>query len=147
MEIAFSLAQPARLAVERGGDVLTLTLTPQIITRTDDFGNKGQVAIIGVRSGPPVYTRLGPIAALAHGAGQTAGFVRMTGAVLGQFVSGARSIKEMGGPVRIAKTSGEAATLGFEQLIFFAAFLSINKIGRAYEIQSLMRISYALFCL
>src|SRR3546814_20057719 len=32
----------------------------------------------------------------------------------------------MGGPVRIAKTSGEAATLGFEQLIFFAAFISIN---------------------
>src|SRR3546814_17908854 len=82
MAIALSLAQPARLAVERGGDVLTLTRTPQIITRTDDFGNKGQVAIIGVRSGPPVYTRLGPIAALAHGAGQTAGFVRMTGAVL-----------------------------------------------------------------
>src|SRR3546814_17839207 len=50
----------------------------------------------------------------------------MTGAVLGQFVSGARSIKEMGGPVRIAKTSGEDATLGFEQLIFFAAFISIN---------------------
>src|SRR3546814_11325909 len=90
MAIAFSLAQPARLAVERGGDVLTLTLTPQIITRTDDFGHKGQVAIIGVRSGPPVYTRLGPIPAMAPGPGQTAGFVRMTGAVPGQGTEGPR---------------------------------------------------------
>src|SRR3546814_17634446 len=32
----------------------------------------------------------------------------------------------MGGPIRIAKTSGEAATVGFEQLIYFAAFISIN---------------------
>src|SRR3546814_7123400 len=50
----------------------------------------------------------------------------MSGAVLGQFLSGARSIKDMGGPIRIAKTSGEAATVGFEQLIYFAAFISIN---------------------
>src|SRR3546814_7733398 len=92
---AFGLAQPARLSVERDGETLSLTLTPQIITRTDDFGNKAEVAIIGVRSGSPVYTRLGPIAALGHGAEQTAGFVRMTGAVLGQFLSGARSIKDM----------------------------------------------------
>jgi len=126
MAIAFGLAQPAHLSVERGGETLSLTLTPQIVTRTDDFGNKAEVAIIGVRSGSPVYTRLGPVAALGHGAEQTAAFVRMTGAVLGQFLSGARSIKDMGGPIRIAKTSGEAATVGFEQLIYFAAFISIN---------------------
>src|SRR3546814_14332864 len=33
----------------------------------------------------------------------------------------------MGGPLRIAMTSGEAATVGFEQLICFAAFISINR--------------------
>src|SRR3546814_8183156 len=102
----------------------------------------------------------------------------MSGAVLGQFLSGARSIKDMGGPIRIAMTSGEAATVGFEQLIYFAAFISIN-LGfinllplpmldgghlafYAYEavrrrparseehtseLQSLLRISYAVFCL
>src|SRR3546814_510267 len=80
---------------------------------------------------PPRSTRtdtLFPYTTLfrSHGAEQTAGFVRMTGAVLGQFLSGARSIKDMGGPIRIAKTSGEAATVGFEQLIYFAAFISIN---------------------
>src|SRR3546814_15336332 len=74
---------------------------------------------------PPRSTRtdtLFPYTTLfrSHGAEQTAGFVRMTGAVLGQFLSGARSIKDMGGPIRIAKTSGEAATVGFEQLIYFA---------------------------
>src|SRR3546814_16659545 len=109
MAIACGLAQPARLSVERDGETLSLTLTPQIITRTDDFGNKAEVAIIGVRSGSPVYTRLGPIAALGHGAAQTAGFVRMKGAVLGQFLDGARSIKDMGGPSRLTQPTGEAA--------------------------------------
>ena len=40
------------------------------------------------------------------------GIVRLTGKILGQFLTGQRSVKEMGGPLKIAKQSGEMATLG-----------------------------------
>ncbi|OWQ95414.1 RIP metalloprotease RseP [Sphingopyxis witflariensis] len=126
MAIAFDLGQPVNLLVERGNERFGLTVTPDIIKETDRFGNKSERAILGIRSGKLVYTPVGPIAAIGHGVDQTVGIVRMTASVLVQFVTGDRSIKDMSGPVKIAKTSGEVASLGIEQLIFFAAFISIN---------------------
>src|SRR3546814_11730571 len=64
--------------------------------------------------------------ALQASAAQTWEMVRLTGSILGQFVTGQRSIKDMGGPVKIAKQSGEMAALGLGTLIFFTAFISIN---------------------
>ena len=45
---------------------------------------------------------------------------------LAQVVSGRRSIEDFGGPIRIAKTSGEQASLGWAPFIGFVALLSIN---------------------
>ncbi|MBB6425738.1 RIP metalloprotease RseP [Sphingopyxis sp. JAI128] len=126
MAVATDLGKPAALAIERGGERLDITLRPRMITETDGFGNKVERAVIGVRSGAPVYTAVGPLMALQSGAAQTWALVRLTGDILGQFVTGQRSVKEMGGPIRIAKQSGEMATLGISTLIFFTAFISIN---------------------
>ena len=124
--VSFNLAKPAELVVERGGERFTLTLKPQMITETDPFGNKSQRAILGVRPAKPVYTAVGPVEALGVGVDRTAAMVRLTASIMQQFLTGQRSIKEMGGPVKIAKASGEAASLGIEDLILFAAFISIN---------------------
>ena len=62
----------------------------------------------------------------AVGLHQTWQIVRQTGEVLGQFLTGRRSIKDMNGPVKIAEISGQAATLGLASLIFFIALISIN---------------------
>ena len=45
---------------------------------------------------------------------------------LGQIISGRRSIKELGGPLKIAKVSGEAMSLGILTFISLAALISIN---------------------
>jgi regulator of sigma E protease len=126
MAIAFGLGKPAELQVERQGKPFTLTLRPRIISETDRFGNKAERAIIGIRSGQPVFTAVGPLAAMQNGVSQTYGIIRLTGNVLGQFVTGQRSVDQMGGPLRIAKQSGEMATMGAAALIFFVAFISIN---------------------
>lgn len=126
MAVAFGLGKPADLEVERAGRRFSLTLRPKTISETDQFGNKSERAIIGIQSGKPVYTAVGPMTALQSGIEQTYGIIRLTGDVLGQFVTGQRSIKQMGGPLRIAKQSGEMATMGFAALIFFVAFISIN---------------------
>lgn len=124
--VAFELGKPADLTIERGGARQNITLRPRIISETDRFGNKAERAIIGIQSGPPALASVGPLGAVQAGATQTWDLVRMTGNILGQFVTGQRSVKEMGGPLRIAKQSGEMATLGLASLIFFIAFISIN---------------------
>ncbi|TDN27164.1 RIP metalloprotease RseP, partial [Lactobacillus crispatus] len=45
---------------------------------------------------------------------------------LGQILSGRRSTDELGGPLRIAKVSGEQFSLGWPVLIYFIAGVSIN---------------------
>jgi len=124
--VAFNLGKPASLEIARGNERLNVMLRPRIISERDSFGNKSERAVIGIRSGPPVYTAVGPVAAFQESTAQTWEMVRLTGSILGQFVTGQRSIKDMGGPVKIAKQSGEMATLGIGTLIFFAAFISIN---------------------
>lgn len=126
LAIGPDLGAPANLRIERGGERLIVTLRPRIISESDAFGNKTQRAIIGVLPGPPVLTAAGPVAALDAAAKRTWDMVRLTGKVLGQFLTGQRSIKEMGGPLGIAKQSGEVATLGVGALIAFIAFVSIN---------------------
>lgn len=124
--VAYDLGKPADLVIDRSGERVAVTLRPRMISETDRFGNKGERAVIGIRSGAPVYGAVGPLTALQTGAAQTWGIVRLTGDILGQFVTGQRSVKEMGGPIKIAKQSGEMATLGIATLIFFTAFISIN---------------------
>ncbi len=126
MTIAHRLDTPVTLEVERAGERFTLSLTPRIETETDRFGNETRRAMIGIQQGPPVISEVGPVDALVVGAARTWGFIRQTGEVLGQLLTGGRSIKDMGGPVMIAKVSGEAATLGMSALIVFAAIISIN---------------------
>ncbi len=124
--VAFDLGKPANLLIQRGSEQLDVTLRPRVISETDRFGNKGERAIIGILPGPPVLTAAGPVTALQAGARQTWDMVRLTGNILSQFLTGQRSVKDMGGPVRIAKQSGEVAALGIVTLISFTAFISIN---------------------
>ncbi|WP_374396972.1 RIP metalloprotease RseP [Sphingopyxis sp.] len=126
MAVSYDLGKPARLDIRRGRDRFDVTLRPQIVTETDPFGNRYERAIIGILPTNPVDTTVGPVAAVQAATSQTWGLVRITGHILGQFVTGQRSVKEMGGPLRIAKQSGEMASLGPETLIFFIAFVSIN---------------------
>ncbi len=46
--------------------------------------------------------------------------------VLGKLITGGLSMKTLGGPVKIAEMTGEAARLGLSSLIFFIAFLSLQ---------------------
>lgn len=126
MAVAHRLGGPIDLVVERGGERLALSLSPRIISEKDRFGNEFRRAVIGILPGKPSYQTLDPVAALGYAADQTWDIVRQTGEVLGQLLGGQRSIKDMGGPIQIAQSSGQMATLGPETLIAFAALISIN---------------------
>jgi len=111
---------------ERGGERVTLQVTPEKRTVEDEFGNTHTIGLLGVTGSEVAYKRYGPASALWEAGQQT---VRITGATLqavGQIIAGERSADQLGGPVKIAQMSGEVADTGVTNLVWFMAVLSIN---------------------
>lgn len=118
--------QSMPVVVERGGAERTVMLAPRTVRETDDFGNRIERAIIGIMPGEPVIAPVSLLEAPVVAVEQCWNIVRQMGEVIGQLLFGDRSIRDLGGPLQIAKASGEQATLGAERFVFFIALISIN---------------------
>jgi regulator of sigma E protease len=114
------------ITLRRGDELLSLTVTPADDPQRDRFGNVFHIGRIGIGQTSPIWQpvpwyRLPDVA--TREVGHTLG--SMVDAI-GQIMTGRRSIKEMGGPLKIAQYSGQQAARGFESLIMFVALISIN---------------------
>jgi regulator of sigma E protease len=114
------------LGLERGGRALSLPVTIRAFEARDKFGNSGRVGRLGILSAPGAVRSLSLPEALGEGVQATRRVVSMTVKGLGQIITGKRSVKELGGPLKIAKYSGEQASLGWLSLVGFMAAISIN---------------------
>ncbi|MDP6873127.1 MAG: RIP metalloprotease RseP [Alphaproteobacteria bacterium] len=73
---------------------------------------------------PPV--QLGPGDAVTQAVVTCYDMLVQTMAYVGQMISGSRGTEDLGGPLRIAHASGQAAQVGVEQLIMLSILLSLN---------------------
>jgi regulator of sigma E protease len=64
--------------------------------------------------------------AVSHAFVQSGQVVDMMIVGVGQIVTGQRSVEELGGPIKIAKYSGEQLSLGPQAFVWFAALISLN---------------------
>lgn len=112
--------------VARGGREFDSTLRLLDHVDRDRFGNEAHVGMLGVRSPPVEFAPVNPIEAVGLAGEQCWGIVRMLGVGLRQIIVGERSVKELGGPIKTAKYSGEQLSLGWLNFVQFAAFISIN---------------------
>lgn len=126
MAVAHRPGEAMDVRIERGGAEETLRLTPRLVKEQDRFGNSFERGVIGIAAGEVVFEKVSLVEAPLIGFKQTAQIVRQTGEVLGQLLTGNRSVKDLSGPLNIAKVSGEAASLGIASLIFLIALISIN---------------------
>ena len=128
--ISTAPGRPVTIVLDRDGVNRTIVLTPQIADDTDRFGNAHRIGRIGVtrnveQSDITLY-RPNPIEAVAMTGDQIHFIVDRTVAFLGDFFVGRGDPEQLGGPVKVAKVSGEVATLGVVALINLAALLSLN---------------------
>ncbi|KZE15380.1 MULTISPECIES: M50 family metallopeptidase [Sphingomonas] len=117
-----------RVTVEylRGGAAQKTDAVIGSVVQRDRFGNEAKIGRFGIERGPPVYAPLPLWQAPAEGTRMVGAILRGTVDGLWQIITGRRSMDEMGGPLRIAKTSGEQLSLGWPALVTFVAFVSIN---------------------
>lgn len=109
--------------VKRDTQTLNLVITPKGVEL-----NGETVGQLGVRpdASQADVVRYNPFTALWMGVERT---VVMTGTILshlGTLIMGQGSVDDLGGPLRIAQVSGDAAQSGFDSLIYLMAVLSIN---------------------
>ncbi len=114
------------IAVERGGSRIEVPVRIAAEIQRDEFGNEARIGRIGIGAGKVEVLPVGPVEAVALGAEQSWGIIRMMVTGIGQIFTGERSVKELGGPVKIAKFSGEQLSLGWLSFVSFAAMISIN---------------------
>jgi len=117
-----------QLTVQRDTAQLDIPVTPRIVEREDAFGNKQKTALLGIAASGEARTvkKLGLVGAMGESLSQTWGVVEATGVAVGQMITGKRGTEDLGGPIRIAKYSGQAAKVGFVGFVLFLAILSIN---------------------
>lgn len=118
-----------RWQIERAGDVIELSLTPASKT-TDDGKNIG---FAGVGPFPVSYPQSWITTSHASiGQGLILGFER-TGELISftleslwKMIRGDVSVKNLSGPITIAKVAGASASGGFESFVGFLALLSVS---------------------
>lgn len=116
------------VTVARSDARIDFNVTTKSAVIEDGFGNPSTVGLIGVETRDPQerFEPLGVGESAVYAVQQSVDTVEMMIDGIGQIISGDRSIKELGGPVKIAKFSGERLSLGLTEFVFFAALISLN---------------------
>jgi regulator of sigma E protease len=124
--VATSKGRQLQVVVERGKETLTFAITPRKQTARRSDGSTVEGWLLGIQSAPLPLVRYGPVAAVTAAVGTSVDMVRQTVDYLGQMIAGERGTEDLGGPLRIAQASGQAAKGGFEQLVMLSVLLSLN---------------------
>jgi regulator of sigma E protease len=124
--VVLRAGETVKVEFVRGGATATVSVLARPLVERDKFGNEFKKGRLGVGPAGQVYERVSPLAAIGGAMRMTNHIVGTTIEGLGQIISGRRSVKELGGPLKIAKFSGEQASLGLLAFIWFVAVISIN---------------------
>ena len=114
------------LEIERDGARMLKEARVAEAIEVDRFGNEYRIGRLGIGASKIEVREVGLIEAPWAAVVQTGNILRQQVIGLGQIISGRRPISELGGPLKIAKVSGEAMSLGILTFISLAALVSIN---------------------
>ena len=125
--VALRPEQPMLFTVRRAGAPLQIAATPRGDVERDEFDNSARVGKLGVAPGGALELSRLPVQQLPGAAvSTTIGTVETMVTALGQVITGRRSFKELGGPLKIAEVSGQQASLGWLNFFWLMIMVSIN---------------------
>ena len=116
--------------VSRSYEEILLKIQPKIIDGEDNLGNKVKKRIVGIKLGPYNdkinHVKLSPIKAIYHSVYEVY-FVSISSLkYIGAMIFGKADTSQLGGPIRIAKISGQVAEFGIVAFLSMMAYISIS---------------------
>ena len=123
--------KPLDFEIDRDGDILNVEVTPRERNTTDEDGNAVRLWLIGVTGDTAIglgsaLRRTGPVEALQYGTTATIGIITSSLNFIADIFRGQGDSADLGGPIRIAEVSGDAADDGFASLMRLTAILSAS---------------------
>ncbi|PCI88377.1 MAG: RIP metalloprotease RseP [Hyphomicrobiales bacterium] len=128
--IMFNSDKQISVTVNRNEELITLNLTPKPFVFTDRYGNEQKIGRIGIIHNSSADERqfrtLSLLDAVSKGTGEVWFIIKQTLITIKDLFVGQGDIKQLGGPVKIAQTSGQLASEGILPLVRLAALLSVG---------------------
>jgi len=116
--------------VKRDDSLVTLSAIPALKEQKDMFGNSHKIGVLGIQyNAQPSDSKATPVGyleSLKIGVDQVWFIIESTFKFVGSLFVGTASTGDLGGPLRIAQLSGQAASLGFQFLLQLCAALSVS---------------------
>jgi regulator of sigma E protease len=114
------------ILVERAERPLEIEATLGAREITDEFGQKFRIGLLGVLGGERVLEKLPMIQVIPQATSYTFALTRSMIDGLAQIITGRRSTKDLGGPLKMAQIAGQQASLGVFEFVQLIALFSIN---------------------
>ena len=116
--------------VKRIEQEFVLKVKPNIILSDDNLGNKVNKRMVGIKLGAYnneiKHVKLNPIKAFVHSINEVYFVCSSSLKYIGSMIKGTGDTSQLGGPIRIAKISGQVAEIGILPFISIMAYISIS---------------------
>ena len=119
------------LVLRNNNEEISILVKPNVVDGKDSLGNSVKKRMIGIRLSPPLNNefqkqRLGPAKAI-YFALKEVWFVTVTSLnYLGKMIVGSADTSQLGGPIKIAKITGQVAEYGIIPFLSIMAYISIS---------------------
>jgi len=121
--------QTLKVEIERGTMVQMIELTPAARSTESEF-IQGYIGVSpAIEAYPDEYRvklQFGPLQALGRAVDKTGQLIKLTFNTIIKLITGDISVKNLSGPVSIAKGAGMSADYGVEYFLGFLALISVN---------------------
>ena len=128
--ITMSTNEYIDFVVSRSNQELLIKVKPNMVFTEDNLGNKVNKRMVGIKLGAYKneinHVKLGPAQAIYHAAHEVYYVSVSSLKYIGAMIFGKADTSQLGGPIRIAKISGQVAEFGVLAFISMMAYISIS---------------------
>jgi len=128
--IMMSTDEFINFTVNRYDQDITFKVKPNIVDGEDNLGNKINKRMVGIKLGAynnkVNHVKLGPVKALFYAVNEVYYVSTSSLKYIGSMIVGNGDTSQLGGPIRIAKISGQVAEFGILPFISLMAYISIS---------------------
>ena len=128
--IMMSTDEFINFTVNRYDQDLTFKVKPNLVESEDNLGNKVTKRMVGIKLGAynneVNHVKLGPAKALFYAVNEVYYVSVSSLKYIGSMITGSADSSQLGGPIRIAKISGQVAEFGILPFISLMAYISIS---------------------